>query len=91
MSIYCRRESLTNKEIKPGETLSGFEFTSKESPGLVKFYAYGKPDGLQTVIADTPGEGEDESEFIFPGFFYDGFESDVTLVTLGPSHQIKSM
>lgn len=82
--IFWSYDVFRKKLIKPGETLSGFEFTSKEPPGLVKFYAYGKPDGLQTVIADTAGEGENESEFSCPGFFYDGFESDVTLVTLGP-------
>lgn len=82
--IFWSYEVFKKSLIKPGEALSGFEFTSKEPPGLVKFYAYGKPDGIQTVIAGTPGEEENESEFICPGFFYDGFESDVTLVTLGP-------
>ncbi len=73
-----------NKDILPGASLSGFEFTSPNHPGIIKFYAVGMPNSLPTVIADNPGDSEDEADFSCPGFFQDGFESDVTLATTGP-------
>ncbi|MEK6628346.1 MAG: hypothetical protein AABY53_06950 [Bdellovibrionota bacterium] len=80
--IFWNNSSLTPKLIESGQSLSGFEFTSSDPPGLVRFYAYGKPDGLPTAVLDTEEEGE--VDVVCPGFFYDGDASDVTLVTTGP-------
>jgi hypothetical protein len=50
--------------VKPGKTLSGFEFTSANSPGVVQYFAA----GFSQIPGSTPIPGNDEPEPSCPGW-----------------------
>jgi hypothetical protein len=69
--------------IPPGKSLSGFEISSPQPPGVVQFFA----QGFTQVATSTPIPGNDEPVPSCPAWDFENpqLQTQVTGVTTGPS------
>lgn len=77
----------TGPDLRPGETVTGFEIQSVNPPGYTKYMLFGYPGNIPTVILDNDTAEEDAVIPLCPGFYAPGssIKNDYVVgLTIGP-------